>query len=67
MSQGLLPENFSEFRSSGYWDRFFNERGSKPFEWYGEWPHMRTLALPWCLGRNVLVIGCGNSEMSADM
>ncbi|GMH41376.1 hypothetical protein BSKO_09286 [Bryopsis sp. KO-2023] len=63
----LLPKDFDEFRSAEYWDRFFKERGSKAFEWYGEWPQLRNLALPLCKGKSVLVVGCGNSEMSAEM
>ena len=68
MAEGLLPENFDEFRSVEYWDAFFRARKSKAFEWYGEWQQLRHLLRPLCSpGSRVLVVGCGNSELSADM
>lgn len=38
----------------------------KPFEWYGEWPELRNLVMASCApGLDILVAGCGNSELSA--
>ena len=68
MAEGVLPENLEEFRSVEYWDAFFRARKSKAFEWYGEWQQLRHLLRPLCtLTTRVLVVGCGNSELSADM
>jgi hypothetical protein len=32
----LLPKHHDEFRSKEYWDDFFDKRGDKAFEWYGD-------------------------------
>ncbi|CAK0783523.1 hypothetical protein CVIRNUC_006722 [Coccomyxa viridis] len=65
---GLLPDSFEEFRSVEFWDGFFKARGNKAFEWYGEWKQLRPLMLPLLKGhKDILVIGCGNSDLSADM
>ncbi|CAD7700713.1 unnamed protein product [Ostreobium quekettii] len=63
----LLPNNFDEFRSVGYWDRFFKERRELPFEWYGEWGELKNVAMPFCTGKKILMAGCGNSELSSQM
>ena len=93
----LLPSDFSEFRSQKYWDKFFNLRRGRAFEWYGEWPELKPLLLSAdCCGLkatgcvegdssndesalltmtpatgarrlHVLVPGCGNSELSAQL
>lgn len=66
--EGLLPENFEDFRSVEYWDGFFRSRNQKSFEWYGEWKQLRPHMLPLVKGcKSVLVVGCGNSDLSADM
>lgn len=31
----LLPKSTKEFGSAQYWERFFQQRGEKAFEWYG--------------------------------
>lgn len=31
----LLPKSSKEFGSVGYWEKFFQQRGKKAFEWYG--------------------------------
>lgn len=36
----LLPRSPGEFGSSRYWDRFFRQRGQRPFEWYGAFPEL---------------------------
>jgi hypothetical protein len=76
-SEGLLPEGDlgDAFRSQQYWDSFFVNRGDKPFEWYSSWPFLRPL-LRAALGvedgvpphaARLLVVGCGNSELSAQL
>lgn len=36
----LLPRSPGEFGSARYWDRFFQQRGQRPFEWYGAFPEL---------------------------
>lgn len=36
----LLPRGPAEFGSSRYWERFFRQRGRRPFEWYGAFPEL---------------------------
>ena len=68
MNEGLVPESFGEFRSVAFWDGFFKARKNKAFEWYGEWLQLQhLLKLLLSPGKRVLVVGCGNSELSADM
>ncbi len=63
--------------ASRYWDEFFRDwerrSGDSAFEWYGSWKDIA----PHVIGRlpagtprdalSVLVVGCGNSSLSADM
>ncbi len=64
----LLPDSFEEFRSVDFWDGFFKARDQKAFEWYGKWKQLRQLMLqPLKDCSRILMIGCGNSELSADM
>ena len=45
------------------------KRGDRPFEWYSSWPQLRPL-LREALGAtdaSLLVVGCGNSELSAQL
>ena len=63
----LVPEGLGDFRRVAFWDGFFATRAAKAFEWYGEWRQLRPLALALCRGRTILVPGCGNSSLSADM
>lgn len=65
----LLPTNHEEFRRKEYWDEFFIKRKSEAFEWYGKFadfaPFLQSLQLPQ--ESSILVIGCGNSDLSADL
>ncbi|TDH67837.1 hypothetical protein CCR75_007980 [Bremia lactucae] len=78
----LLPLKAEDFRKQEYWDRFFKKRDKKAFEWYGDYTTLRpclhallglTDDAPTSLLRRlkanvrVLVIGCGNSALSADL
>jgi hypothetical protein len=64
----LVPDSLDDFRSVAFWDKFFKARGSTPFEWYGDWRQLRPLAAHICQpGKSILVVGCGNSELSAQM
>ena len=66
-SEGLLPKSYDDFRSVKFWDGFFEKRGSKPFEWYGDWRQLKPLLHKACMGKRILVVGCGNSEVSAQL
>ena len=67
MAAALLPSTEEDFRSQQFWDGFFRARGSAAFEWYGEWRQLRPIVAPLCAGCRILVPGCGNSELSAEM
>ncbi|KAJ8939942.1 hypothetical protein NQ318_007870 [Aromia moschata] len=36
----LLPKSKEDFSQSDYWESFFKKRGTKTFEWYGEYPEL---------------------------
>ncbi|GAB1598944.1 eEF1A lysine and N-terminal methyltransferase-like [Argonauta hians] len=64
----LLPHHTRDFRSNAYWDRFFKTRGLKPFEWYGEFTDLCLVLCKYVKATDkVLMVGCGNSQLSADM
>ncbi|KAG8229198.1 hypothetical protein J437_LFUL001070 [Ladona fulva] len=64
----LLPQSHEEFRDKDYWDTFFKKRGSKAFEWYGEYAELSGILHKYIKPKDeVLVIGCGNSTLSADL
>ncbi|XP_060088414.1 eEF1A lysine and N-terminal methyltransferase [Heteronotia binoei] len=64
----LLPRRAQDFGSAGYWERFFRERGERAFEWYGEWEELREPLERYLRPRDsILVVGCGNSEMSEQL
>lgn len=68
MASELLPSAPAEFSGREYWDRFFIERGSEAFEWYGKFGDVRG-QLEKLVKREegVLIIGCGNSDFSAEL
>ncbi|CAH8572559.1 unnamed protein product [Dicrocoelium dendriticum] len=58
----LLPKRSEAFAKKEYWDRFFASR--KSFEWYGDFlQHSAFFAKYVKSSDNVLIIGCGNSEL----
>ncbi|XP_053100620.1 eEF1A lysine and N-terminal methyltransferase isoform X4 [Hemicordylus capensis] len=64
----LLPRHTRDFASAAYWERFFRERGERAFEWYGEWQKLRTPLERYLRPRDsILVVGCGNSELSEQL
>lgn len=64
----LLPRsNAQEFQLKDYWDKFFSKRSSA-FEWYGEYLHLCHILHKYLkLSSSILVAGCGNSKLSADL
>ncbi|XP_004384167.1 eEF1A lysine and N-terminal methyltransferase [Trichechus manatus latirostris] len=61
----LLPKSSKEFGSVDYWEKFFQLRGKKAFEWYGTYLELCGVLHKYIKPREkVLVIGCGNSELS---
>ncbi|CAN7993928.1 unnamed protein product [Ixodes hexagonus] len=64
----LLPKTSTEFASEKYWNEFFQKRGKAAFEWYGEyWQLCGTLYKYLKKSDKLLVVGCGNSSLSADL
>ncbi|XP_066295909.1 EEF1A lysine methyltransferase 4-like [Branchiostoma lanceolatum] len=65
-SGSFLPQDVREYAKKEYWDRRYEEEDS--FEWFKGYDSFRDLVL-----RNVkktdkiLMLGCGNSPLSADM
>jgi ubiquinone/menaquinone biosynthesis C-methylase UbiE len=63
----LLPTTRSEFHSKKYWDDFFKKR-NEAFEWYGNYNEFSLFLLEEILKEDkLLVIGCGNSNISSKL
>ncbi|XP_047560683.1 eEF1A lysine and N-terminal methyltransferase isoform X2 [Lutra lutra] len=64
----LLPKSSREFGSAEYWEKFFQLRGKRAFEWYGSYLELCGVLHKYMKPREkVLVIGCGNSELSEQL
>ncbi|XP_074492054.1 eEF1A lysine and N-terminal methyltransferase [Sebastes fasciatus] len=64
----LLPRTAEEFSSAEYWEKFFKKRGEKAFEWYGDYNKLCGVLHKYIKVQDkVLVVGCGNSELSEQM
>ncbi|XP_069674155.1 eEF1A lysine and N-terminal methyltransferase homolog isoform X1 [Periplaneta americana] len=64
----LLPKTHEDFSQKEYWNAFFKKRGTKAFEWYGEYPELCGLLHKYIKPKDmILMIGCGNSTLSADL
>lgn len=67
-TMNLLPRSHKDFGSAEYWEKFFRKRGGKAFEWYGEYGDLCGLLHKYIKSaEKVLMVGCGNSSLSADM
>ncbi|KAG5448997.1 eEF1A lysine and N-terminal methyltransferase, variant 2 [Clonorchis sinensis] len=61
----LLPKNQGDFAKREYWDKFFSSRKST-FEWYGDFVQHSTFFHKYLKkSDDVLIVGCGNSELGA--
>ncbi|XP_073967697.1 eEF1A lysine and N-terminal methyltransferase homolog [Choristoneura fumiferana] len=64
----LLPKSHKEFSEKDYWNKFFKKRGNKAFEWYGEYLELCSHLHKYIKQTdNILITGCGNSGLSADL
>ncbi|XP_039280427.1 eEF1A lysine and N-terminal methyltransferase homolog [Nilaparvata lugens] len=64
----ILPRTDSDFTKKDYWDSFFVKRGNEAFEWYGEYRELRGIFEKYIkISDSILVIGCGNSNLSVDL
>ncbi|XP_072936789.1 eEF1A lysine and N-terminal methyltransferase homolog [Epargyreus clarus] len=64
----LLPKSHKEFSEKDYWNKFFKKRGNKAFEWYGEYLELCAHLHKYIKkGDSILITGCGNSTLSADL
>ncbi|KAJ9601480.1 hypothetical protein L9F63_000363 [Diploptera punctata] len=64
----LLPKAHTDFSQKEYWNAFFKKRGTRAFEWYGEYPELCGLLHKYIKPKDIiLMIGCGNSTLSADL
>lgn len=64
----LLPKTHKEFSEKDYWNKFFKKRGNKSFEWYGEYLELCGQLHKYIKQKDtILITGCGNSSLSADL
>ncbi|XP_060803281.1 eEF1A lysine and N-terminal methyltransferase homolog [Amyelois transitella] len=64
----LLPKSHKEFSEKDYWNKFFKKRGNRAFEWYGEYLELSSHLHKYIKPKDaVLITGCGNSSLSADL
>lgn len=71
----LVPHSLADFRSETFWAGFFRARDSTAFEWYGGWKDLKQVLLPFLARDNeaqsrssaILIPGCGNSDLSAEL
>ena len=62
----FLPKSSKEFARKEYWDQFFTHRNNS-FEWYGEYNDLKEILMKYVkVQDNILIVGCGNSSLSAD-
>nr|CAB3263765.1 methyltransferase-like protein 13 [Phallusia mammillata] len=63
----LLPKYHSDFSSVNYWETFFKKRVNS-FEWYGNYFELCGILNRYFKPKDdVLVVGCGNSNLSEQM
>ena len=63
----LLPKHGTDFASKDYWKDFFDKR-KDPFEWYGTYWDLAYLFKKYVKQSDqILMVGCGNSELSEEL
>lgn len=63
----LVPEKNSDFSTTEYWDSFFTKREAT-FEWYGNYENLKRLLTKYVCAKDIILMsGCGNSNLSANM
>lgn len=62
----LLPRSPGEFGSARYWDRFFRQRGTRPFEWYGAFPELCPVLHKYVRPRDKVSPGPASSRALAE-
>ncbi|KAL1561592.1 eEF1A lysine and N-terminal methyltransferase-like [Salvia divinorum] len=75
INQEEILKTLGDFTDKDNWDKFFTLRGSDDnFEWYAEWPQLRSLLTDNLSfpekhpeGVTILVPGCGNSKLSEQL
>ncbi|KAK5983618.1 hypothetical protein GCK32_004167 [Trichostrongylus colubriformis] len=66
-SMSLLPKSTVEFTDPKFWKNFFATRKT-PFEWYGDYTVLGAVLEKYLkMSDNILQIGCGNSQLAAQM
>ncbi|CAK9290669.1 unnamed protein product [Gordionus sp. m RMFG-2023] len=60
-----LPKHTSDFSKTKFWDKFFENLGDKNFEWYADYKDFSNILFD-CIVKTdkILIIGCGNSNLS---
>nr|CDS32073.1 methyltransferase protein 13 [Hymenolepis microstoma] len=63
----VLPKKLEDFGSSDYWNNFFTKRDTS-FEWYGDFATLVDIFVQNIRKTDtVLEVGCGNSNLSAEI
>ena len=63
----LLPRHGADFQKADYWREFFDKR-QDPFEWYGTYWDLAHLFTKYVKQQDqILMVGCGNSELSEEL
>lgn len=63
----LLPKHGSDFAKKDYWQDFFEKR-KDPFEWYGTYFDLAYVLNKYVKKQDeILMVGCGNSELSDEL
>lgn len=67
-SYQAVPSMAADYGNTAFWDGRYMTLGATTMEWYHPWINLAT-SLRHYIDKNdkILVVGCGNSEMSADM
>ena len=63
----LLPKHGADFASKDYWKSFFDKQ-KDPFEWYGNYFDLAHILTKYVKAQDeILMVGCGNSELSEEL